>query len=65
MVLSFPYEENVKAILDEKVALLKVYCGDCYEELVRKAHHAGVKVIPQVSLFTLFNFAYYNFQTAD
>ena len=65
VVLAFPHEENVKAILDEKVALLKIYWGDCYEELVRKAHHAGVKVVPQVSLFTLFNFADYNFQTAD
>lgn len=50
VILAFPHEENLKAILDEKVAVLQVYWGDCSEELVLKAHQAGVKVVPQVSL---------------
>ncbi|KAM7268064.1 hypothetical protein ACFE04_010230 [Oxalis oulophora] len=48
VVLAFPYEENVKAILDEKVAVLQVYWGDCPRELVVEAHNASVKVVPQV-----------------
>ncbi|OAY45130.1 (3aS,4S,5R,7aS)-5-hydroxy-7a-methyl-1-oxo-octahydro-1H-indene-4-carboxyl-CoA dehydrogenase [Manihot esculenta] len=48
VILAFPHEENLKAILDEKVAVLQVYWGDCSEELVLKAHQAGVKVVPQV-----------------
>ncbi|KDP40914.1 hypothetical protein JCGZ_24913 [Jatropha curcas] len=51
VVLAFPHEENVKAILDEKVAVLQVYWGDCSEELVLKAHQAGVKVVPQVGSY--------------
>lgn len=50
VVLAFPHEENIKAILEEKVAFLEVYWGDCSKELVLDAHSAGVKVIPQVSL---------------
>ena len=42
-------KENVKAILDEKVAVLQLYWGECSKELVLKAHKAGVKVVPQVS----------------
>lgn len=49
IVLAFPYEENLKVILDEKVAVLQTYWGDCTTELVTKAHSAGVKVVPQVS----------------
>jgi NAD(P)H-dependent flavin oxidoreductase YrpB (nitropropane dioxygenase family) len=48
VVLVFPYEENLKVILDEKVAVLQVYWGDCTKELVHRAHSAGVKVVPQV-----------------
>ncbi|XP_061365453.1 uncharacterized protein LOC133308771 isoform X1 [Gastrolobium bilobum] len=48
VVLAFPFEENLKVILDEKVAVLQVYWGNCTRELVIKAHSAGVKVVPQV-----------------
>lgn len=48
LVLAFPHEENLKVILDEKVAVLQTYWGDCTTELVAKAHSAGVKIIPQV-----------------
>ncbi|XP_058767088.1 uncharacterized protein LOC131640719 [Vicia villosa] len=48
LVLAFPHEENLKAILDEKVAVLQTYWGDCTPELVAKAHSAGVKIVPQV-----------------
>lgn len=53
VVLAFPHKENVKAILDEKVAVLQVYWGECTAELVLEAHNAGVKVVPQDSLFSL------------
>lgn len=49
VVLAFPCEENLKVILDEKVAVLQTYWGDCTRDLVTKAHAAGVKVVPQVS----------------
>ncbi|GAU41039.1 hypothetical protein TSUD_133460 [Trifolium subterraneum] len=48
VVLAFPHEENLKVILDEKVAVLQTYWGDCTAELVAKAHSAGVKIVPQV-----------------
>ncbi|KAJ4836373.1 hypothetical protein Tsubulata_024131 [Turnera subulata] len=48
LILAFPHQENLKAILDERVAVLQVYWGDCSEELVFAAHKAGVKVVPQV-----------------
>ncbi|GKU97971.1 hypothetical protein SLEP1_g11035 [Rubroshorea leprosula] len=48
VVLAFPHEENIKAILEEKVAVLQLYWGECSKELVMEAHNAGVKVIPQV-----------------
>lgn len=48
VVLAFPHEENVKAILEEKVAVLQLYWGECSKELVIEAHNAGVKVVPQV-----------------
>jgi NAD(P)H-dependent flavin oxidoreductase YrpB (nitropropane dioxygenase family) len=51
LVLAFPHEENLKVILDEKVAVLQTYWGDCTTELVAKAHSAGVKIIPQVSFY--------------
>lgn len=50
VVLAFPHEENIKAILDEKVAVLQVYWGEISEDLVAEAHKAGVKVVPQVSV---------------
>lgn len=54
VVLAFPHKENVKAILEEKVAVLQLYWGECSKELVIEAHNAGVKVVPQVSnLFSL------------
>jgi NAD(P)H-dependent flavin oxidoreductase YrpB (nitropropane dioxygenase family) len=49
IVLAFPYDENLKVILEEKVALLQVYWGEFSGELVERAHHAGVKVLHQVS----------------
>ncbi|XP_048424584.1 (3aS,4S,5R,7aS)-5-hydroxy-7a-methyl-1-oxo-octahydro-1H-indene-4-carboxyl-CoA dehydrogenase isoform X1 [Pyrus x bretschneideri] len=48
VVLAFPHEKNIQAILDEKVAVLQVYWGECSEELVLKAHQSGVKIVPQV-----------------
>ncbi|KAG8368648.1 hypothetical protein BUALT_Bualt15G0067400 [Buddleja alternifolia] len=51
VVLAFPHEENVKAILDEKVAVLQLYWGECTKDLVLEAHQAGVKVIPQIGSF--------------
>ncbi|GAB4853248.1 hypothetical protein Ancab_017437 [Ancistrocladus abbreviatus] len=48
VVLAFPHEENLKVILDEKVAVLQLYWGEVSEELMCKAHDAGVKVVPQV-----------------
>ncbi|KAL9272793.1 putative nitronate monooxygenase [Drosera capensis] len=48
VVLAFPHEENLKVILDEKVVFLELYWGEVPEELVHRAHDAGVKVIPQV-----------------
>lgn len=49
LVLAFPHQQNLKAILDEKVAVLQVYWGDCSKELVNQAHSSGVKIVPQVS----------------
>lgn len=54
VVLAFPHEENIKAILDEKVAVLQISWGECSKELVLEAHHAGVKVVPQVSVDYIF-----------
>ncbi|XP_061364692.1 uncharacterized protein LOC133308111 [Gastrolobium bilobum] len=48
VVQIFPHEENLKAILEEKVAVLQISWGDCSRELVTRAHSAGVKVVPQV-----------------
>ncbi|KAF3660941.1 putative UDP-glycosyltransferase 85A5-like [Capsicum annuum] len=50
VILAFPHKENVKAILDEKVAVLQLYWGECSKELVLEAHKAGVKVVPQMNL---------------
>lgn len=51
VVLAFPHEENIRAILDEKVAVLQVYWGECSQDLVLQAHQAGVKIVPQVGSF--------------
>ncbi|KAJ0007403.1 hypothetical protein Pint_30437 [Pistacia integerrima] len=51
VVLEFPHEENIKAILKEKVAVLQISWGECSKELVHDAHSAGVKVVPQVGSF--------------
>ncbi|KAK7319440.1 hypothetical protein RJT34_04161 [Clitoria ternatea] len=48
VILLFPHEENLKVILEEKVAFLQVSWGDCSSQLVTRAHSAGVKVVPQV-----------------
>uniref|UniRef100_A0A7N0ZXT6 2-nitropropane dioxygenase n=1 Tax=Kalanchoe fedtschenkoi TaxID=63787 RepID=A0A7N0ZXT6_KALFE len=48
VVLAFPHEENIRVILEEKVAVLQVYWGEVERNLVLEAHHAGVKVVPQV-----------------
>ncbi|XP_050372555.1 uncharacterized protein LOC126790383 [Argentina anserina] len=48
VVLAFPHEKNINVILEEKVAVLQVYWGDCSVELVTKAHLSGVMVVPQV-----------------
>jgi NAD(P)H-dependent flavin oxidoreductase YrpB (nitropropane dioxygenase family) len=54
VVLEFPHEENIKAILDEKVAVLQISWGECSKDLVLEAHRAGVKVVPQVSVDYVF-----------
>ncbi|XP_073272264.1 uncharacterized protein [Primulina huaijiensis] len=51
VILAFPHEENIRAILDEKVAVLQVYWGECSQDLVLQAHKAGVKIVPQVGSF--------------
>lgn len=50
VILAFPHEQNLKAILDEKVAVVQVYWGECSKDLVDQVHSAGVKIIPQVSI---------------
>ncbi|KAL7157138.1 hypothetical protein ABFS83_02G057600 [Erythranthe nasuta] len=51
VILAFPHEENIKAILDEKVAVLQVYWGECSQQLVLQAHRSGVKIVPQVGSY--------------
>ncbi|XP_057977267.1 uncharacterized protein LOC131164244 [Malania oleifera] len=48
IVLTFPHEENLRAILDEKVAVLQVSWGEFPKELVLQAHCACMKVVHQV-----------------
>lgn len=50
VILAFPHEQNLKAILAEKVAVVQVYWGECSKDLVDLVHSAGVKIIPQVSV---------------
>ncbi|MBA0743002.1 hypothetical protein Gogos_005726 [Gossypium gossypioides] len=54
VILAFPHKENVKAILEEKVAVLQLYWGECSKELVIEAHNAGVKVVPQGGMMVYF-----------
>lgn len=51
VVLEFPNEGNIRAILEEKVAVLELFWGDCKEELLLQAHQAGVLVVPQVGSY--------------
>lgn len=60
IVLAFPYDKNLKVILEEKVALLQVCWGEFPRELVEQAHHAGVKVLHQVSSNSSINASFYN-----
>ncbi|XP_051126945.1 uncharacterized protein LOC127248578 [Andrographis paniculata] len=48
VVLAFPHEANIEAILDEKVAVLQVYWGQCSQRLLTAAHRAGVRLLSQV-----------------
>lgn len=49
IVLPFPYDENLRVVLEEKLAVLQVYWGEFPRERVEEAHRAGVKVLHQVS----------------
>ena len=49
IVLPFPYGENLRVVLEEKLAVLQVYWGEFPRERVEEAHRAGVKVLHQVS----------------
>ncbi|KAL6858861.1 hypothetical protein ACP4OV_017863 [Aristida adscensionis] len=46
--LPSPHEENLRAVLEEKVAVLQVYWGEFPRERVEEAHRAGVKVLHQI-----------------
>ncbi|OQU81025.1 uncharacterized protein LOC8055376 isoform X2 [Sorghum bicolor] len=48
IVLPFPYEDNLRVVLEEKLAVLQVYWGEFPREWVQEAHRAGVKVLHQV-----------------
>ncbi|KAL5223081.1 hypothetical protein ABZP36_027794 [Zizania latifolia] len=48
IVLAFPHEENLRVVLEEKLAVLQVYWGEFPRESVDEAHRAGVKVLHQV-----------------
>lgn len=48
VILHFPHKENIRVILEERVAIMLVYYGDYPRELVDEAHKSGVKVIHQV-----------------
>ncbi|CAN6466807.1 unnamed protein product [Victoria cruziana] len=51
VVLAFSHEQNVKVILEEKVAVLQVYWGEYPAHLVNQAHEVGVKVVHQVGSY--------------
>ncbi|MFS7979216.1 putative enoyl-[acyl-carrier-protein] reductase (NADH) [Helianthus anomalus] len=48
IVLAFPHKENMKCVLEEKVAVLQLYWGQVTKDVVTDAHRAGVKVVPQI-----------------
>lgn len=48
IVLAFPHEENLRVVLEEKLAVLQVYWGEFPKERVDEAHRAGVKVLHQI-----------------
>ncbi|KAK9071050.1 hypothetical protein SSX86_009618 [Deinandra increscens subsp. villosa] len=48
IVLAFPHKENLKCVLQEKVAILQLYWGQVTKDVVFEAHQAGVKVVPQI-----------------
>ncbi|KAI7757251.1 hypothetical protein M8C21_023772 [Ambrosia artemisiifolia] len=48
IVLAFPHKENLKCVLEEKVAVLQLYWGQVTKDVVFEAHRAGVKVVPQI-----------------
>ncbi|XP_071717023.1 uncharacterized protein [Rutidosis leptorrhynchoides] len=51
IVLAFPHKENLKCVLEEKVAILQLYWGEVTQDIVFEAHQAGVKVVPQIGSF--------------
>lgn len=51
IVLAFPHKENLKCVLEEKVAVLQLYWGEVTKDIVFDAHQAGVKVVPQIGNF--------------
>ncbi|XP_024979837.1 uncharacterized protein LOC112516835 [Cynara cardunculus var. scolymus] len=51
IVLAFPHEQNLKCVLEEKVAILQLYWGEVTKDIVSEAHRAGVKVVPQIGSF--------------
>ncbi|MQL73383.1 hypothetical protein Taro_005731 [Colocasia esculenta] len=48
IVLAFPHKQNVKVVLDEKIAVLQISWGDYPRELVDRAHGEGIKIMHQV-----------------
>ncbi|KAM0899093.1 hypothetical protein ACQ4PT_021526 [Festuca glaucescens] len=48
IALPFPHEENLRVVLEEKLAMLQVYWGEFPKERVDEAHRAGVKVLHQI-----------------
>ncbi|KAL8234605.1 hypothetical protein R6Q59_020705 [Mikania micrantha] len=51
IVLAFPHKENLRCVLEEKVAILQLYWGQVEKDVVFEAHQAGVKVVPQIGSF--------------
>nr|XP_043627076.1 (3aS,4S,5R,7aS)-5-hydroxy-7a-methyl-1-oxo-octahydro-1H-indene-4-carboxyl-CoA dehydrogenase [Erigeron canadensis] len=51
IVMAFPHKENLKCVLQEKVAILQLYWGEVTKDIVFEAHQAGVKVVPQIGTF--------------
>ncbi|KAI3803814.1 hypothetical protein L1987_31976 [Smallanthus sonchifolius] len=51
IVLAFPHKENLKCVLEEKVAILQLYWGEVTKDIVFEAHQARVKVVPQIGSF--------------